>query len=89
MLHFEDILQSLEPDIKAKSCRCRIAGMDSDDIAQELRIHIWQSIDKYNPKRGSIRTWANTIMRNKIINLALAKKDPLDNALDINDISGV
>lgn len=59
-----------EKDILGKSKTYRIPGFEWQDIAQELDISLWQSLKKYDSKRGaSVRTFAVRIMRNKILDL--------------------
>jgi DNA-directed RNA polymerase specialized sigma24 family protein len=41
----------------------------SGDTEQELRIALWSNQGKYDPKRGSPRTFGERIMRNKLIDL--------------------
>lgn len=47
----------------------KIHGYTCDDLAQELRLHIWKNLHKYNPYKSNLKTWANNVMRNKLIDL--------------------
>lgn len=66
----ERALSLLEKDI------CYLAhtnwgyGMSSEDVAQELRIHLWNKIDRYNPNKKSLRTWAQQVMRMRLIDMS-------------------
>ncbi len=62
--------QDFEKDLVAKSKSTHIPGLDWEDIAQDLRITLWQKMSRYDPKRGSPRTFAVKVMRNRIIDLA-------------------
>ena len=66
-INFEDH----EHDIfeKSRSTYIPDRAVESDDIAQELRISIWLVREKYDSKRASARTFLQRIMKNKIIDL--------------------
>jgi DNA-directed RNA polymerase specialized sigma24 family protein len=72
-----------QKDIVAKAKSNRIKGMDWEDIAQELYVHLLQSGGKYDPSRGaSERTFVIRVITNKIRDLARAanaQKRYLDN----------
>lgn len=53
-------------------------GMDFDDIAQEMRIHLWRKLDRYHPGKAGLRTWANRVMRMRLIDLSRRRKELLD-----------
>ena len=61
---------SFQNDIIAKSKTTYIKGMEWQDIAQELNLHIWTKRDKYNPERASERTFVIRLITNKIRDLA-------------------
>lgn len=44
-------------------------GMDFDDVAQELRIHLWRKLDKYHPGKAGLRAWAQQVMRMRLIDV--------------------
>ena len=51
-------------NLKAHSMR-----WERDDLAQELRLHIWERLVKYNPNIATINNWCWIVCRNKIIQL--------------------
>ncbi len=57
--------------------------MEWQDVAQELYVHLFQVVDKYDPSRGaSPRTFTNRVITNKIRDLVRgtnAQKRYLDN----------
>ena len=62
--------QKYESDIAAKARIYKVPGMDWEDVAQELRIHIWKKRDKYDSSRGAKeRTFVISILMNKIRDL--------------------
>jgi len=62
-----------ENDIVAKAKYYTIPSMEWGDIAQELRIVLWQKLDKFQGRNNaSERTFAMRVMRNKILDLAKA-----------------
>ncbi|MCX6734506.1 MAG: hypothetical protein NTZ25_01185 [Candidatus Peregrinibacteria bacterium] len=71
-----------EDDIVAKAKHFQIPGYDWEDIAQELRIALWRKLPKFLAKKASERTFADRIMRSRIIDLnrtANRQKRFLDN----------
>ena len=62
-------MNSLEKDILYWSKCWEIPGYDWEDLAQELRLKLWQEERKYDKTKASKRTWQITIMRNFLINL--------------------
>ena len=70
---FEKNLREFEPVIKHKS-GYKIAGMDKDDIAQELRIEIWMSRGDFDPTKSMFGTWARVIADRKIMKLVNKSK---------------
>lgn len=51
----------------------RVPNMDRSDVSQELDIALWHNLRKFEGRNGaSERTFARTIMRNKIRDLIKA-----------------
>lgn len=74
-------MEIIEDLVLMMSNQYRINGLDVNDVAQELRLHIWRKLDKYDPNKASFKTWARRVMRNKLTDLAGRKesyKDMLD-----------
>ena len=60
-------------DIEGKAKTNYIPGMAWEDIAQELDIALWRGLPKHQGRNGaSERTFAQAIMRYRIINLKKA-----------------
>lgn len=53
-------------------------GMPQEDIAQELRMHLFNKLHKYHPGKKALRTWAQQVMRNRLIDMSRKKKEALD-----------
>ena len=71
-----------EKDITAKAKSYFVPNMDWEDIAQELRLAVWQKSQKYNPTKAGERTFVIRIIRNRLIDLirtANRKKRFIDN----------
>jgi len=39
---------------------------DQEDIEQDLSLHLRQQLPKYNPRKGALKTFINTVLDNKI-----------------------
>jgi DNA-directed RNA polymerase specialized sigma24 family protein len=79
-------------DYLIDKCKCRkIPGMEQDDIAQEIRLHLWRKLDKYDPDRASIKTFCSRIIDNKLVDLfRVANRKALNHTIfigvsDFND----
>ena len=82
-------LQQFEPIIKAEAHKHNIQGMDWEDIAQEIRIKLWQKEKLFNPIKSSYKTWANKVMKNCIKDLikgSQRKKQTLNRAISIEEL---
>lgn len=53
----------------AYSLARRITGTDgnADDVVQETFVSVWRSIERYDPKRASVRTWLMRIVHRRAI----------------------
>ena len=76
-------LFSLEPDIRMFARGWKIPGLEEQDIEQELRIHLYNKLPKYNPYKSQLRTWASTVMRNRRIDLKRRANDLLDSPMRV------
>lgn len=75
-LHYGDLdryteraMQLLDKDIVAMSRQFAIWGHTKEEVAQELRWHVFRKIEQYDPKKASIRTWGVSICRRRLIDL--------------------
>ena len=69
-LYSELAMLVLEHDIDWVASRYWIPGHDLDDLKQELRLELWQKIKMFDHTKGvMLRSWANTVMRNKLRNM--------------------
>ena len=64
-----ETIQSLDNDIVAKSKCWQIPGMGWEDTAQELRLHLFNKLDKYDEERAGVRTFCVQVMNNKLKDL--------------------
>ncbi|MBJ7354584.1 MAG: sigma-70 family RNA polymerase sigma factor [Thermoleophilaceae bacterium] len=53
----------------AYSLARRITGTDgnADDVVQETFVSLWRSIERYDPRRASVRTWLMRIVHRRAI----------------------
>ncbi len=84
------IFSKYENVIVAKAIKAQVPNMDWEDVAQELRIHLWLKGNLFNPMYASASTFVNNILNNKIrdlIKAAYRKKRFLDtNHLTFSEI---
>jgi DNA-directed RNA polymerase specialized sigma24 family protein len=86
---FEENLKTIEIDIvkRAKNTfamypELEKRGITWEDLAQELRIHLMNKFDTFNPEKSAFRTWAFRVMANKIKDIL---KHPSYDILDQED----
>jgi len=65
-----DNLQNFDKTIVKLAKTYQIPPLEWEDIAQELRLHLWENREKYNPDKGSYDNWAYINCKNKIKDLA-------------------
>jgi len=66
-LYTELAMTILEHDIDWVASRYFIPGYELDDLKQELRLKLWESIPRFDHTQGTrLRAWANTVMRNHL-----------------------
>ena len=58
-----------ETTIKKLSYSYNIRPLEPSDLAQELRIALWLNRAKYNKDKGSYKSWAYKVCRNKLKDL--------------------
>ena len=46
---------------------------DKEDIEQDLSLHLRQQLPKYNPRKGTLKTFINTVLDNKIRTMVAAR----------------
>ena len=62
-------LIACEPSIHYWCRRYYIPGYDYEDLLQEMRMQIWRKLDRYDPEKATIITWAKPVIVNKLIEL--------------------
>jgi RNA polymerase sigma factor (sigma-70 family) len=62
-------LNKIEPQIVQMAKNYLIPGQATEDIAQELRLHIWSKLPLYDPKKGKVKNWAYVVCRNKLADM--------------------
>ena len=81
-----EFLKIAEKDIVAKSKTYHIKGMDSEDVAQELRFSVWKESGRYDEKKAGKRTFIQVVIKSKLKKLARdskRKKQYLNNAVSL------
>jgi RNA polymerase sigma factor (sigma-70 family) len=61
-----EALQKLEHAIVCKAAKANIHHHTADDLAQELRILLWNNLPSFNREKSSLATWANRVMENSL-----------------------
>jgi RNA polymerase sigma factor (sigma-70 family) len=64
------MLENFDQTIVKLAKTYNIPPLEWQDIAQELRLHLWENRNKYDKSKGSYEDWAYIVCRNKIRDLA-------------------
>ena len=66
---------------------------EAEEVVQEVFLAAWRAGDRYDPEKGSTRTWLLSMVRNRSIDYLRARKrrpsQPLDEILDPLDVTDV
>jgi len=62
-------LSELEYMIVCEASDSNIPFYTKEDVAQELRLTLWNNLNKFDPSLASIKTWAKRVIKNKLIDL--------------------
>ena len=68
-----EAMQKLEYTVVCKAAKANIHHHTAEDLAQELRILLWNSLPTYNKGKASLATWANLVMENRLKNIYKAE----------------
>ena len=60
-----DILEKAKKDIEVLS-REKIPGYSREDLRQEFRLVLWQKRKDYDPRRSSLKTFIDRVLRWKL-----------------------
>lgn len=69
---FEDCIDEIDFEIAKRRPKWNlttVSWLDYDDVSQIIRIHIHKKWDMFDPLKGPLAPWVNTIISNKIRNL--------------------
>ena len=79
---FRDLYRVLYGEVSRFVARRVQNATDAEDIVSGVFHRVVERLDRYDPKRGSVRAWVFTIARNAIIDHHRSRRDhaPLDDA---------
>lgn len=79
------IMQEVEGYVVMFALQHRLPGLEPEDVAQELRLHLWRRLPSYDPRKASPKSWARTVLWRKVIDLSApisghtrSRREPLD-----------
>lgn len=66
MMDQESIYRAYHPKV-LRYVRTRVSPADAEDIAANVFVRVFASLEKYDARRGSLSTWIYAITRNAVI----------------------
>jgi RNA polymerase sigma-70 factor (ECF subfamily) len=80
---WEEIVQNYSRRIYNLAYRFTSRADTAEDLAQEVFIRVYRSLDQYDPKQGDLQNWLMRLARNLIIdNYRKRQRAPQDEAAD-------
>ena len=56
---------------------------EAEDVVHDAFVAVWRKIDRFDPQRGSLRSWLMTVVRNRAIDRIRGRRPQMD--LDVAD----
>jgi RNA polymerase sigma-70 factor (ECF subfamily) len=80
---WEEIVRQYTRRIYNVCYRFTGSGDDADDLAQEVFIKLYRTLDSYSPEKGAFTTWVMTMTRNLLVDhFRKTKQDRVTDSLD-------
>jgi RNA polymerase sigma-70 factor (ECF subfamily) len=80
---WEEIVQKYHRRIYNICYRFTGSGTDADDLAQEVFIKMYRTLNTYDVKRGAFMTWVTTVTRNLLVDhFRKTRQDRVTDSLD-------
>jgi len=51
---------------------------EAEDVVHDAFVAVWRKIDRFDPQRGSLRSWLMTVVRNRAIDRIRARRPQMD-----------
>jgi RNA polymerase sigma-70 factor (ECF subfamily) len=62
-----------EPGLRAVAIRSLRDRALADDAVQDTFLRAWRSADRFDPTRGTVRSWLYAILRNRLVDISRAQ----------------
>ena len=80
---WEEIVQKYHRRIYNICYRFTGSGTDADDLAQEVFIKMYRTLNSYDTERGAFMTWVTTVTRNLLVDhFRKTRQDRVTDSLD-------
>jgi RNA polymerase sigma-70 factor, ECF subfamily len=80
---WEEIVQTYHRRIYNICYRFTGSGTDADDLAQEVFIKMYRTLNSYDVERGAFMTWVTTVTRNLLVDhFRKTRQDRVTDSLD-------
>lgn len=63
---WEEFVSFYEKFIYSILYRMNIHPNEFDDLVQEILVHLWDKLNRYDSNKGKFRTWLSTVVRNLV-----------------------
>ncbi|MEM7167895.1 MAG: sigma-70 family RNA polymerase sigma factor [Planctomycetota bacterium] len=80
---FEELYDRHAPRMLGLISRIVSSRAEADELLQEVWLHVWQSCDRYDPKRGTVAAWLIVVARSRALDQRrkLSNRDEIDQRL--------
>jgi RNA polymerase sigma factor (sigma-70 family) len=67
--HFKTLLPIIDQEILKRKARWTLTSEDFDDVAQKVRLHVFEKYKTFDPNKGEFTHWLNKLISNRILNI--------------------
>lgn len=67
--HFKTLLPIIDQEILKRKPKWTLTSVDFDDVAQKIRLHVFQKYKTFDPAKGEFTHWLNKLITHRIFNI--------------------
>jgi RNA polymerase sigma factor (sigma-70 family) len=67
--HFKTLIPIIDQEIYKRKAKWTLTSVDFDDVAQKIRLHVFEKYSTFDPKKGEFTHWLNKLITHRILNI--------------------